>query len=682
MNNRLSCCRLRRLPAINARLVLILAALLLLAPQSFAGDWLRFMSGTAPDWMHALTTVALPEHDEKTDAVLLYAERTVTVLSADKMKVQVRVAYKILRPGGRDYGIVNVSFNPQTKITHLHGWCIPAEGKDYEVKDKDAIEIALPKIENSELVNDVKEKVLEIPAAEPGNIVGYEYETEENPLLLEDIWNFQKSVPVVESHYQLILPAGWEFKVSWLNAPAGQQESVAANASKWVVRNLAGIREEADMPAYEGVAGRMIVSFQPSGQATAKSYSDWAEMGSWYNVLTKGRRDSSPAIRQKAEALAAAQNSTFKKVNALAEFVQRDIRYVAIELGIGGMQPHPAEMTFNNRYGDCKDKATLLASMLHEIGVESFYVLIDSERGAVASNTKANGGAFDHVILAIQVPAGMILPEPAATLQHPRLGKLLFFDPTSETDPLGALSGTLQSNWGLLVTPEGGELTQLPQMPVTSSGIRRTAHFSLDIDGALQGEMREERFGDAASQQRYALRSATRDTDQIKPIESLLNDSLSSFHLEKAQVVNLQNNELPFEYVYSFSAANYAKRAGGLMVVRPRVLGTWSRSLLEKKEARKFPVVFDGPSRYEEDFVIALPHGYVVDDLPQPVDVDFGFANYHAKTVLEGNALHYVRSHEIKELTVPLDRIADLKKLYRIIASDERSTAVLRPAAQ
>jgi len=79
--------------------------------------------------------------------MLLYAEKNVTVVSVDKVKTQVREAYKILRPTGREYGIVAVPFNSAEKVTSLHGWCIPAQGKDYEVKDKDAMEVSLPKIE-------------------------------------------------------------------------------------------------------------------------------------------------------------------------------------------------------------------------------------------------------------------------------------------------------------------------------------------------------------------------------------------------------------------------------------------------------------------------------------------------------------------------------------------------------
>jgi len=116
--------------------------------------------------MHALAGVPSPAHDEKTDAVKLYSERIVTVQSADKIKTLVRVAYKILRPGGRELGTVVIPFDAQTKVNFVRAWCIPAQGKDYEVKDKDAIEIS-PDAEGAELISDVKYKVLRIPAPDP-----------------------------------------------------------------------------------------------------------------------------------------------------------------------------------------------------------------------------------------------------------------------------------------------------------------------------------------------------------------------------------------------------------------------------------------------------------------------------------------------------------------------------------
>ena len=89
---------------------------------------------------------------------------------------------------------------------------------------------------------------------------------------------------------------------------------------------------------------------------------------------------------------------------------------------------------------------------------------------------------------------------------------------------------------------------------------------------------------------------------------------------------------------------------------------------------------FDGPVKNTDTFEIALPAGYEVDDLPPAVNADYSFASYHSKTEVNGNTLKYTRTFEVKELSVPLSKVEDLKKLYRIIAGDERNTAVLKPA--
>ena len=211
------------------------------------------------------------------------------------------------------------------------------------------------------------------------------------------------------------------------------------------------------------------------------------------------------------------------------------------------------------------------------------------------------------------------------------------------------------------------------------NGIRRTAMLTLSPSGELTGQVSERRLGDSGKFQRAVLRSVTKDQDRIKPIETLLAHSLANFQITKASLVNLNETSLPFGYEYSFVSESYAKSAGNLLLVRPRVLGSHSSDLLETKEPRKFPVEFEGPSLSSNTYEITFPSNYEVDDLPPPVDVDYGFAAYHSKTEVRGNVLKYTRSFEVKDVTVPVSKIDDLKKLYRIIAGDERNTAVLKP---
>ncbi|HEX8879241.1 MAG TPA: DUF3857 and transglutaminase domain-containing protein [Candidatus Acidoferrum sp.] len=677
MISKLSCSRsafLREIDDLGLSPVLAVLVLLLvsLTPSARAGD--------APSWMHALVNVPLPEHDEKTGAVLLLAEDTFTVQGNGKMKRIERRVYKILRPDGRRYGTVRADFDSETKINFIHGWCIPAQGKDYEVKDKDAMETALFGVQDGELMSDLKTKVLAIPASEPGNIVGYEIEQEVHPYVIQDIWSFQQvDVPVREAHYTLQLPAGWEYKAVWLNHPEAAP-STSSGQWQWVVNDVKAIKPESAMPPREGVAAQMIVSLIPPGGAGNKGFESWADMGRWQVGLTQGRRSASPEVKQKVADLTKGDGTPLAQMRSLARYVQKDVRYVAIQLGIGGWQPHPAADVFTHKYGDCKDKATLLSAMLQEIGAESFYVSINTTRNAVTPETPAVRW-FNHVILAIRLPEGVKDPSLRAVLDHSKLGRLLFFDPTDEWTPFGSLRGELQANYGLLVTADGGELIKLPQLPAELNGVVRTAKLTLTASGTLSGDFVEQRNGDYGTQQRASLKSVSKDADRIKFLESLISHSLPTFQITKASLVNLNQTDQPFGYQYSLVAQNYAKTAGDLLLIRPRVVGVNSSDLLETKEPRKYPVEFDGPWKNSDTIEIAIPAGYEVDDLPPPVNADYSFASYHSKTEASGNTLKYTRTFEVKELTVPISKAEDLKKLYRVIASDERNTAVLKPAA-
>jgi len=637
-------------------------------------------AGDAPPWMHAQLNGALPAHDDKTDAVVLYSETTLTVQPNGKIKKLYREAVRILRPDGQARGTIRIYFDPQSRITDLHAWCIPVSGKDYEVKEKDAVESAIIGVDGGELMSDLRTKTLRIPAATPGSVVGYEMEQELRPYVMVDEWGFQDTVPVREAHYTLQLPRGWAYKANWLNHSEEHATEAAAGQWHWSINDVRAIRVEQDMPPWRGIAGSMVVALvPPSGQDPG--IQSWHELGAWYLGLTRGRRDASPEIKQKVADLTASIPTTLGKMQALARFVQNDIRYVAIELGIGGHQPHPAAEVFSHRYGDCKDKVTLLSTMLKEIGIESYYVLINTERGSVTAATPPNL-AFDHAILAIVLPADLETDALQARITRPKLGKILFFDPTDAFTPLGRLSGALQANFGMLVTAEGGELLELPQLPADTNGIERTAKMTLDDKGTLRGDVHEVRSGDRAAAQRHELRATTQDTDRIKPVEAVMGASFSTFQILKATVGNLRVPDRPFEWNYTLEAESFAKAAGDLLLVRPRVLGSKTSGMLETKEPRQYPVEFAGPERDTDVFEISLPPGYEIEELPPPVNVDDGFASYHSKTEIVGRALRYTRTFEIKELSVPVSKVGQLKDFYRIIAGDERNSAVLKRVSQ
>jgi transglutaminase-like putative cysteine protease len=642
--------------------------------------WLSAMpaaAAEAPLWMHAHAADPLPPHDEKTTAVVLYADTMLTVQPDGKLRRLDRQVIKILRPDGANRALVSAYFDAQTRILGMHAWCIPSAGKDYEVKDKEAVETSIG-VDGGELVSDVRTRLMRIPAATVGSIVGYEIEQEVRPYSMVDEWEFQDTIPVREAHFTLQLPPRWSYRTTWLGHAADSPTELAPGKWSWSLTQLAPVRIEPYMPPWKGIAGRMLVAVvPPDGQEPGLQ--SWHDVGVWYGKLTAGRRDVSPEIRRKVAELTEPQSSMLGKMQALARFVQTDIRYVAIELGIGGFQPHSATDVFTHRYGDCKDKATLLSAMLKEIGVDSYYVLINTTRGSVVATTPPDLD-FDHAILAIVLPAGVDTASLGARISFHGSDQLLFFDPTDEYEVFGGLYGDLQANFGLIVTNDGGELTQLPQLPLGTNGVQRSASLTLDGKGTLTGDVREVRSGDRAAEERYAFRSVVQDTDRIKPVEAVVAGSLANYEILKAAVIGLPVSQHPFEWKYTLEAKSYGRPAGDLLLVRPRVLGSFARAFLETKEPRQHPVEFAGSERDTDVFEITLPAGYKVDELPDPVKVDEGFATYESKSEVIGHVLRYTRTFEIKELTVPVARADALKQLYRTIEGDERQSAVLSPA--
>jgi hypothetical protein len=631
----------------------------------------------APKWMHALATVPLPAYDEKTQAVQLYSETSISVQPSGRIKRLERKAFKVLRPGGEKLGTLAFGIDRVRRVTDLHAWCIPTSGKDYAVKQHDALEAGLSGVTNGILATDIRVLVLQIPAATPGSIIGYEAETEETPDALVDDWRFQNTIPVREARYSLQLPNGWSYKASWLNHADQSPVSTGPNQWLWRLEDVAAVREEPRMPPLPGIAGSMFLTLIPPAGIKG-SMQTWSDIGAWYADLARGRRDPSPQLKQKVAQLTASAPTLLAKMQALAAFVQDDIRYVGIELGIGGYQPHAAADVLSHEYGDCKDKATLLGAMLDQIGVQSYPVIINAARGAVGQATPPSIYGFNHVILAVALPTDVDAPVLEAVYPHSKLGKLLFFDPTNPVTPFGGLSGSLQGNYGLLVTPEGGELVKLPEIAPSANGITRTATLTLDESGTLRGEVREVRVGNRAAEQRYALRTAKSETDRIRPIEALLSASLSSYEITKASVVDSHASDRRFEWHYSIEAKRYANTAGDVLLVRPRVMGSKVIGILETKEPREYSIEFDAAERDSDVFEITVPAGYVADTLPESVDVDDGFAAYHSKTELVGRTLRYTRTYEIEKPSVPVESAKDLRALYRIITADERNEAVLK----
>jgi hypothetical protein len=630
-----------------------------------------------PPWLADAAVAPVPAHSAETEAVVLLDEQNTKVNLRGVITSNCRRAVMVLRQGGIEEArrLMLVSAY-DTKIVSMTGWNLTQGRKTLKVTTKDVVETGLAP---DTLYTDISMKILALPSVETGSVVGFEWEEERRPPSLEDIFEFQSGFPVACARYSLTLPPGWTMDAFWVNWPRqeAQRGTEAGPTVIWEMRDIPAIEKEPLMPDPRTLSGRLILRLKAS-LPDARCFSGWSDFGAWYEALSKDCRMPDNSVTQKAAELAAGSADTFSRLRAMAEFVQKDIRYVAIEIGIGGYKPHNAGSILYNRYGDCKDKATLLAALLQASGVASYYLLVNSERGYVTEASPVSLYSFNHVVLGIRLPDDVPDTDWPALMRHPRLGRLLVFDPTFPYTPLGHLPVYLQGNAALLVAEGSGEMIPLPSPLPKANRLERAGRFLLRIDGTLEGEIREARRGILADGTRYVLLNSTNE-ERTKFIETFLANFFAGFVLLSSEVDNLDDTARDLVFRYRFRVPQYAKSAGGMMIFRPRIVGD-KRERLETNDnrPRRYPVGFDGPSEQTDEFTIELAAGFRVESLPPEAEIEPGFAVYRSKTEEDGRTLVYRREYRLIHPVLPCGQYEEAVKFFRAMDADQRQSVLLK----
>jgi hypothetical protein len=311
--------------------------------------------------------------------------------------------------------------------------------------------------------------------------------------------------------------------------------------------------------------------------------------------------------------------------------------------------------------------------MLHIAGIDSSYVLIDTDRDFV--NPSVPSLWFNHAILAIELP-NQIKSTQYQSIVTAKSGKrYIIFDPTDEYTPVGSLRAELQNSYALLVTDSGGELIRTPLLPPDSNMVTRTGHFVLTVDGGLSGEVSEDRGGDFATGERWRLRH-TDERQRTHDFEHWLGRSIQGFSLDSIDIQQADQIQKDLLLKYKFTTLQYGQARGPLMLVRLRVLDDKS-SYVEHKP-RHYAVELERTARESDTYEIEIPKEYKVDELPDPVKIDVGFASYQSKIEVEGSKLRYWREYVVRDLSVPREKFDDWVKLQGVIGADETSAVVLK----
>jgi hypothetical protein len=281
----------------------------------------------------------------------------------------------------------------------------------------------------------------------------------------------------------------------------------------------------------------------------------------------------------------------------------------------------------------------------------------------------------NHMIAAIEIPQGYDSPKLKSVVTAKTGKRYLIFDPTWEKTAYGQLEHNLQGGYGVLVEGADSQLIQFPVLSPTLNTIQRSASFQLQADGSLKGSVTEKRFGDL-SELRRDLYTSGNAKEQQEFLDHVMQQDFTTFTISDIKVENVESLNKSLTTTFSLDASRYGKKMGPLLMVRPRVLGREDFEL--NHEPRTVAIDLKQTMQEQDEYSIELPAGYVVDEMPQPVSLDLGFASYQSSSRLDGNVLHYSRTYTVRELTLPAERYGELQKLAGVIAADEQSSAVLK----
>ncbi|HTV53425.1 MAG TPA: transglutaminase domain-containing protein, partial [Terriglobia bacterium] len=419
------------------------------------------------------------------------------------------------------------------------------------------------------------------------------------------------------------------------------------------------------------LAGRMEIYYSASALPEAPQL--WTRIGEWYTQLAAPQSEGPADIATESRTLTSANADFMERIQKVATFMQQQIRYVGIEIGIGGYIPHPAEEVYRNHYGDCKDKVTLMIALLDAVGVRATWVMVDTDRGVVDPKVPSLRG--DHMIAAIEIPAGYENPALKAVVNTSSGKRYLIFDPTNQYVPIGLLPTYLQGSYGLLMAGTDSQVIPLPMLKPSSDVTDRTADFTLAADGTLTGNVVVKRLGASSDYLRRSFAMNNQDDTQ-KYLEDSLRSDFASFTVGTEDIQNVRALNQQLVYRYQITAPEYAKHAGSMLLVRPRVISTDAIAL--RQTTRKYPIEFDGTGDWRDTYDLKIPEGYAVDDLPDPVNIDTGFASYHSDVKATGNVLRYTREYVVKKVELDPGEYAQLRDLESKIYTDENQDAVLK----
>ncbi len=628
----------------------------------------------APLWLVDAAKLQTPSYEIKdVPAVVLRNEETVTIGSDGTVTRTTRYAIRFLIREGREEAVARVVYQTDSeKVREINAWLIRKTGLEKSYGKKETLDVAL---QRNDLFNEARVKVIDASEdANAGDVFGYETISEEKTVFSQFQFVFQDNLPSLSSKFNVNLPNGWRAdSVTFNNSKI--EPTVAGQSYTWELRDLQPINPEPSSPNWASLSPRVAVSFFPAA-ATAtqiRTFANWNDVARWMAEIEDPQMTVDDTMAAKVQDLTANAKTEFEKIQAISRYVQQ-IQYISIQIGTGrggGYKPHSATEIFAKSYGDCKDKANLMRAMLSVLKIPAYMVSITADDPTFVRVEWASPHQFNHCIIAIKIGNDT---QAASVVTHPKLGRLMMFDPTDPYTPIGDLPEEEQGSWALIDHTDTDALLMMPVLPAELNRLDRNIEATLSPSGGLSGTINEKTIGQTATLERARLRSLSAG-DYNGMIEGWISRGVTG---AKTSKITTKDNQAEgnFNLDVEFSANSYAQiMQEKLMVFKPAIIGRLER--LSFKEGRRMhPYLIDAIS-YSERVNIKLPMGFVIDEIPETTRLETSFGTYIATYEVSGENLIFKRSLKLNKSTVPADKYDTVRNFFGQVHSAEKSPVVL-----
>jgi tetratricopeptide (TPR) repeat protein len=507
--------------------------------------------------------------------------------------------------------------------------------------------------------SDIQEKHVAVRGLGPGVLLEYQVRWERHkPLVPGQFWlgyDFAHDGIVLAEEVQVSVPRDRALKMKSLVLKPAIREEGQYRVYTWKNASLERQdehkqKQEQEERMQQAARGQLS---QPDMQLS--TFQNWDDVGRWYENLQRDRAKPSTKIQEKAAELTKGASDELAKIRALYNFVSTRYRYIGIAFGIGRYQPHAAAEVLENQYGDCKDKHTLLASLLNAEGIKAYPALINSARDV--DPDVPSPGQFDHVITVVPQGRG-----------------LAWLDTTTEVGPFAYLVPPLRNKHALVIPDDkASTLMTSPADPPFQALQAFHMEAKLNDSGILEGKAEQTVRGDREVFLRGAFRAVA--SPQWKDVVQQLSYA-SGFGGEVSEVNASapEKTDEAFHIGYNYKRKDYSDWTNRRVTPPLPII---SLPDLGEEESKPPSTIWLGPPgeiRFQAQ--LELPKGYIP-QLPPPVHIKEEFADYEASYAFKNGVLSAERRLVVKARELLPKDYDEYKKFRKVVEGDYSRYTVL-----